>query len=182
MQIERRDTNNLVVNGLPDGSKVIVDSKNEKVFALNPTAGAAWDACSSQTTLAGVAEDMRRTCNPAITEEVAEQAIAQLQEKELIKSSGLFRNANRRQVLAGLGAVALPLVVSMTMTDQRAFAAVANSGQTTEGIGGTGGNGGNDHPIEKVCLNFEKITGDCGDFPRPEPINHGFDVEKLKPF
>jgi hypothetical protein len=131
MQIERRDTNNLVVNGLPDGSKMIVDSRNEMVFALNPTAGAAWDACSSQTTLAAVAEDMRRTCNPAITEEVAEQAIAQLHEKELVKTSGLLRNANRRRVLAGLSAVALPLIVSMTMSEQRAFAAVANSGIQT---------------------------------------------------
>jgi hypothetical protein len=137
MQVQRRDTNNLVVSGLPDGSKMIVDSSNEKVFALNPTAGAAWDACSSQTTLAAVAEDMRRTCNPAITDEVAEQAIVQLQEKELVKTSGLLRNANRRQVLAGLGAVALPLVVSITMSEQRAFAAVANSGEP---------NGGNDHP------------------------------------
>ena len=177
MQIERRDTNNLVVNGLPDGSKVIVDSRNEKVFALNPTAGAAWDACSSQTTLASVTEDMRRTCNPAITEEVAEQAIAQLQEKELVKTSGLLRNANRRQVLAGLSAVALPLVVSMTMSEQRAFAAVADSGEPT---GGTGGNGGNDHPGEKVCFNFDKITGGFDD--RPEPINNGFDIEHLKPF
>lgn len=129
MQIERRDTTDLLVNGLPDGSKVIVDSRSEKVFALNATAGAAWDACSSQTTVAKVAEDMRRTCDPTITNEVAEQAIAQLQEKELVKASGLLRNANRRQVLAGLGAVALPLVVSMTMTEQKAFAQVANSGQ-----------------------------------------------------
>jgi hypothetical protein len=127
MQIERTNKN-LVVNGLPDGSKVIVDSKNEKVFALNATAGAAWDACSSQTTLSDVAADMRRN-NPAITDEVAEQAISQVKEKELVKTSGLLNNASRRQVLAGLTAVALPLVVSMTMTEQRAFAAVANSGQ-----------------------------------------------------
>jgi hypothetical protein len=89
----------------------------------------------------------------------------------LVKTSGLLRNANRRQVLAGLGAVALPLVVSITMSEQRAFAAVANSGEP---------NGGNDHPGEKVCFNFDKIAGDCGD--RPEPINHGFDFEKLKPY
>ena len=131
MQVQRRDTNKLVVSGLPDGSKMIVDSSNEKVFALNPTAGAAWDACSSQTTLAAVAEDMRRTCNPAITDEAAEQAILQLHEKELVKTSGLLRNANRRRVLAGLSAVALPLIVSMTMSEQRAFAAVANSGIQT---------------------------------------------------
>ncbi len=129
MQIERKDSNDLVVNGLPDGSKVIVESRNEMVYALNATAGAAWDACGKQTTLSAIAADMR-SADPAVTNEVAEQAIFQLQEKKLIKASGILHNASRRQVLAGLTAVALPLVVSMTMTEQRAFAAVANSGQT----------------------------------------------------
>jgi hypothetical protein len=127
MHIERTDKN-LVVNGLPDGSKVIVDSESEKVFALNTTAGAAWDACAGQTTLSGVAEEMRRT-NPAVNDEIAEQAVLQLQEKELVKTSGFLHNASRRQVLAGLTAVALPLVVSMTMTEQKAFADRANSRQ-----------------------------------------------------
>jgi hypothetical protein len=138
MQIERKDSNDLVVNGLPDGSKVIVDAKNEMVYALNATAGAAWDACGSQNTLSAVAADMRRT-DPTITDQVAEQAILQLEDKKLVKT-GFLHNANRRQVLAGLTAVALPLVVSMTMTEQRAFAAVANSGQQTPPPSDPGGN------------------------------------------
>ncbi len=52
MQVERVSTDGLVINQLPDGSRVIVDEKNEQVFALNTTAGAAWDACSNPTTLA----------------------------------------------------------------------------------------------------------------------------------
>jgi|SRR5579863_6597003 hypothetical protein len=139
MQIERRDTSDLIVNGLPDGSKVIVDSRNEKVFALNATAGAAWDACGSETSVARVAEQMRRA-DAAVTEEIAEQAIQQLQEKELVRTSGFLHNASRRQVLAGLTAVALPLVVSMTMTEQRAFASVANSGPQPA-----------DHPEAHIC-------------------------------
>jgi hypothetical protein len=146
MQIERKDSNDLVVNGLPDGSKVIVDSSNEMVYALNATAGAAWDACGAQTTLAAVAADMRRV-DPTVTEEVAEQAILQLEEKKLIKASGILHNASRRQVLAGLTAMALPLVVSMTMTEQRAYAQVANSGQQNPPSdpppNNNGGNGGN---------------------------------------
>jgi hypothetical protein len=133
MQIERTDSKNLVVNGLPDGSRVIVDSENEKVYALNATAGAAWDACTRQTTLSKVAEDMRRTCDPSITDELAQQSIQELQEKQLVKTSGLFPKASRRAVLAGLGAVALPLVVSMTMGQQRAMAAEANS-QPTQAV------------------------------------------------
>jgi hypothetical protein len=60
MQVERTNPAILVENKLPDGSRVIVDSANETVFALNATSGAAWDACSMPTTLSRVAEDMRR--------------------------------------------------------------------------------------------------------------------------
>ena len=126
MQIER--TNDLVVNGLPDGSKMIVDAKSEQVFALNATAGAAWDACSSPTTLSKVADEMRRSFGPEITDELAEQAISQLEEKKLVTVSGSSQKTTRRQALAALGAVALPLVVSMTLADQRAYAQGARSG------------------------------------------------------
>lgn len=160
MQIERKDSDDLVVNGLPDGSKVIVDSKNEKVYALNATAGAAWDACGPQATLATVTDNMRRVCGSAVTGEVAEEAILQLQKENLVKTAGLFKSATRRQVLAGLTAAALPLVVSMTMSEQRAFAQVANSGQQhgddppppkggdNDGGNNDGGNNWNNHRPE----------------------------------
>lgn len=127
MQIERTNSNDLVVNGLPDGSKVIVDSKSERVFALNATAGAAWDACGDPTTLSKVADNMRHSLAPEVTEELAEQAISKLEEQNLVTTSG-FPKTTRRQALATLGAVALPLVVSMTLSDQRAFAQQARSG------------------------------------------------------
>ena len=88
MQVERVNSNDLVVNGLPDGSRVIVNSNNETVFAMNATAGAAWDACSEPTTLSKMTEDMRRSFDPHVTEEIAEQAILRLQEKNLVKMSG----------------------------------------------------------------------------------------------
>jgi hypothetical protein len=128
MQIERTKSNDLVVNGLPDGSRMIVDSKSEQVFALNATAGAAWDACSNPTTLSNVADHMRRSFGPEVTDELAEKAILQLQEKNLVTVSGSSPKTSRRQALGILGAVALPLVVSMTLADQRAFAQTARSG------------------------------------------------------
>lgn len=127
MQVERTNPAILVENKLPDGSRVIVDSANETVFALNATSGAAWDACSMPTTLSRVAEDMRCSLDPAITEEFAEEAILQLQDKKLVNTSGPSSLASRRQFLASLSAVAVPLVVALTITDQRAHAIVARS-------------------------------------------------------
>ncbi|MGB6690429.1 MAG: PqqD family protein [Terracidiphilus sp.] len=128
MQIERISLNPLVVNRLPDGSRVIVDSASGHVFALNATAGVAWDACGSSTTLSTVTEHMQRSFDPATTKEVAEQAILQLEEKKLVKTS----QTTRRQLLGSLSAaVALPLVVSLTLADQRAYANSSGSGKQT---------------------------------------------------
>jgi hypothetical protein len=43
MQVERTQSDALVENRLPDGSRVIVDSSSDTVFALNVTSGAAWE-------------------------------------------------------------------------------------------------------------------------------------------
>jgi len=128
MQIERTNSDALVIDKLPDGSRVIIDTGNETVFALNATAGAAWDACSSPTTLSGVAEKMLNSFDPGTTEELAQEAILQLEDHNLVKTSGPSSQANRRQFIASLSAIALPLVVSLTMTDQRAYARSARSG------------------------------------------------------
>ncbi len=127
MQVERSNPGVLVENKLPDGSRVIVDCASETVFALNATAGAAWDACSMPTSLSGVAEDMRHSLDPAITEEFAEEAILQLQDKKLVNTSGPSSQASRRQFLATLSAVALPLVVSLSIAEQQAHAQKASS-------------------------------------------------------
>jgi hypothetical protein len=131
MQVERVNSSDLVVNGLPDGSRVIVNSNNETVFAMNATAGAAWDACGNPTTVSKVAEDMRRSFDPSVTEELAAEAIFRLEEKNLVKTSGESPKTTRREVLATLSAVALPLVVSLTMGEQKAHAQSASSTTTT---------------------------------------------------
>ncbi|MGA2211986.1 MAG: PqqD family protein [Bryobacteraceae bacterium] len=127
MQIERTNANHLSVDKLPDGSRVIVDRKRETVFALNTTAGAAWDACSRPTTLSKVAEDTQRSFDQAITEEIALEAILQLEEQKLVTISGSSSKATRRRVFATAAAIALPLVVSLTIAEQRAHANSAGS-------------------------------------------------------
>jgi len=127
MQVERTNLDTLVVNKLPDGSTVIVDAKNETVFALNATAGAAWDACSNPTTLSKVTESMQHSFGPEINEELAQEAILQLHDKNLVKTSGSSSQATRREFITTLSAIALPVVVALSVADQRAYALVASS-------------------------------------------------------
>jgi len=131
MRVERTNSDALVVNSLPDGSRLIVDAENERVLALNVTAGAAWDACSDPTTLSNVTENMQRSFGSAITEELAGEAIRQLEEEKLVTTTGSFSKATRRQFLTTLGAAAVPFIVCLTIADQRAHAVYASSGTTT---------------------------------------------------
>src|SRR5277367_2259648 len=131
VEVERTQSDALVENKLPDGSRVILDPTNETVIALTATAGAAWDACSRPTTLAGVTDSMQRSFDPGVTEELAEEAILQLQDKKLVKTSGASSQPTRRRFLATLGAAAVPLVVSLTIADQRAHDVLATSKPAT---------------------------------------------------
>jgi hypothetical protein len=127
MHVERANSNAFTVNQLPDGSRIIVDAPGETVFALNATAGAAWDACNGPKTLSQVTEEMQRSFDPQVTEELAHAAVDQLREKKLVTTSGHFSRSTRRELIAGLGAVAIPLVVSLTVGEQRAHALTAVS-------------------------------------------------------
>ena len=128
MQIQRGPQDTLIENHLPDGSRILVDHKNETVYALNATAGAAWDACGVPTNLSNVTDEMRYVLGNAITEELAEEAVLRLQERKLVTASAEGQRKTRREVLTTFGKVALPLVVAMTLTEQRAHAVVARSG------------------------------------------------------
>lgn len=108
MEIERLHSDALVANPLPDGSKILVDHVRQTIFALNPMAAAVWDACSAPTSLAMVAANVR------ISEDVAEGAVLELQAKNLVATAG---PSCRRTAPA-----AMPLVVALTMTEQKTFA------------------------------------------------------------
>src|SRR5215469_4322287 len=129
MLVERTNSDAFLVNSLPDGSRLIMDSENDRVFALNPTAGAAWDACTVPTTLSGVTESMQRSLDPGVNEDLAESAILQLREQKLVRTSGPHSRGTRRRFIAILGAIALPLVVSLSVSEQRAYADHARSGR-----------------------------------------------------
>jgi hypothetical protein len=127
VQIERGPFSALVENQLPDGSRILVDNSSETVFALNATAGAAWGACSAPTNLRDMTKEMQRSFGPDVTEELATEAILELQKLNLVTASIRAPQPTRRAVMTTLGKVALPLVVAMTLSEQRAHAKVAQS-------------------------------------------------------
>ncbi len=134
MQVERTSSDALVENKLPDGSRVLLDTQSQRVFALNATAGAAWDACRTPSALPAIAAAMQRSLDTSIAEEAAEHAVLQLQEQNLVKVHGAPpASASRREFITRLGAAAVPLVVAMTMTEQRAYARLAQSFVGPEG-------------------------------------------------
>lgn len=128
MNIQRRDSDTFIENKLPDGSRVLIDPENESVFALNTTAGAAWDACQTPTTLPRVVAEMQHSLSSTVTQEIAEEAIMRLGEQQLLKTTGGPSSLpSRRHFIAQIGMVALPLVVAMTTAEQRAYAQNAQS-------------------------------------------------------
>jgi hypothetical protein len=127
MLVERVNSSSLSVNAMPDGSRIIKNENDATVLALNATAAAAWDACANANTVSAVAEQMRHSFDPKVTDELAEASLLELQDKKLVKISGSGITATRRQILAGLSAVALPLVVSLTIGEQKAHAQHAGS-------------------------------------------------------
>jgi DNA-binding beta-propeller fold protein YncE len=129
MQIERVNSDGLTENRLPDGSRILVDAHNEKVIALNATAGAVWEACSAPTTLAQITAEMQRTITPDVSEVVAANAIRQLEEQNLVRTSAPADMSSRRAFIGRMGAVAaLPVVAALTLTEQRAYAYNSGSG------------------------------------------------------
>jgi len=124
MQIERVNSETRVENKLPDGSRIIVDSASETVFALNATAGAAWDACSAPTTLSNITEKMQSSLGSEVTEDLAYEAIVHLQESRLVTTSELPARTSRRRMI---GAAAAAMVVSLAVTEQKARAMLIHS-------------------------------------------------------
>ena len=132
MGIERIRSENLIVQQLPDGSRLLSDHNKQTITALNATAGAAWDACGSASTVAEVTEKMQRSLDAAVSEELAALAISELEAKNLVKASGAPLADSRRKFIWQAGMAAVPLVIAMTESEQRAYADRAKSGTEFE--------------------------------------------------
>lgn len=121
MRIERAESSSLVETKLPDGSRVVVDTRNDAVIAMNASAGLAWEACSQPTTLGAIAADVEKA---GLSAEAAEDAVFQLREKKLVTTSEVPQ-PSRRTFIAGMAAV--PVVAAMSLAEQKVFAERAGS-------------------------------------------------------
>ena len=132
------DLTRLTVEQLPDGSTAIFDERSKSVHSLNPSATIVWRACASGATLPQIMETLAEHFGAPVDVEVAHHSIAQLQQAQLIESNAPVDAAamdmGRRSILknvGSLGALAVPVVLTMTGTEQRAYALQALSGTTT---------------------------------------------------
>jgi hypothetical protein len=120
----------LIVEKLPDGSTAVLDQRSKDVHSLNSSAAMAWEACEQGATLAQVRKALETQAGTPVDEEVALSALAQLRKVNLIRSDAPVpepMNPARRSTLLRLG-LAAPAVLTLALSQQRAYAFYAGSG------------------------------------------------------
>jgi len=128
----------LAVEQLPDGSTAIFDERSKSVHSLNPSATVVWRACASGATLAQIMTALAAHFGAPVDAEVANHAIAQLRQSKLIEPNtpaavpvaGAVMEMGRRSILkrvGSLGAIAVPVVLTLTAAEQRGYAAFTSS-------------------------------------------------------
>ena len=128
----------LTVERLSDGSTAIVDNRVKSVHSLNPSATLVWDACGQGATIEQIRQAIEAKSGSPVDAEVIHQALAQLQRANLIESESPISaetiDLGRRSMLkraGAAGAFAIPVVLTLTAAEQRAYAFQAISGTTT---------------------------------------------------
>jgi hypothetical protein len=129
-------TERLTVEKLTDGSTAIFDERSKSVHSLNPSATIVWNACAGGATLSQITSALTQHGGPA-DEQTVLHAIVQLQQAKLVTAEtpivGLPTDMGRRSMLksvGSLGAMAVPVVLTLTSAEQRAYAQQAGSGTT----------------------------------------------------
>ena len=115
-----------VVERLPDGSTVVFESATKTVHSLNPLAALVFEACREKISVTRLIEAI----GSPVSEEPILAAIGELESAGLVERSGA-EGTSRRGVLRAVGiaaGAAVPMVLSLTASEQRAYAAIARSG------------------------------------------------------
>jgi PqqD family protein of HPr-rel-A system len=121
---------NLVIENLPDGSVAVFDAESGAVHALNAQAAAALRACGKGSALPAIALAMSRELQTRTDDAAALEALSQLDASGLVQCVGKEKAAagpSRRSIF-GAAAAALPVVLTLTAAQQKAYARLAGSG------------------------------------------------------
>jgi hypothetical protein len=134
LEVRQIRPNSFVTEKLPDGSTAVLDTATTTVHSLNLSAAAAFEACRETKTVPQLMQSMGEILGAPVTEEVALAAVSELDMAGLVSCSEPMPEgdrASRRSLLRSMGtaaAVAVPVVLSLTSAEQRAYAVTANSG------------------------------------------------------
>jgi hypothetical protein len=134
LEVRQIRPNSFVTEKLPDGSTAVLDTATTTVHSLNLSAAAAFEACRETKTVPQLMQSMGEILGAPVTEEVALAAVSELDMAGLVSCSEPVPEgdrASRRSLLRSMGtaaAVAVPVVLSLTSAEQRAYAINAGSG------------------------------------------------------
>lgn len=129
----------LTVEKLSDGSMAIVDNRTKSVHSLNATAALVWEACARGASVDEIRRAVELAAQSPVSEEIVLKALAELRKADLVESNApnfaAEPDLGRRSVLrrvAAAGAVAVPVVLTLTAAEQKAYAFQSQSGTTTQ--------------------------------------------------
>ena len=108
-----------VLTEIVDDETVVYDLKTKQVHCLGPLAAAVFDACDGRSPRASIAVRAQERVGSAVTEEDVSNALAQLQERELLETPLVLRpGISRRDLIqktayVGAAAAGAALITSV---------------------------------------------------------------------
>ena len=123
----------LTIENLPDGSTAILDQRSKNMHSLNSSASVVWNACKEGATLAEIRKALEAKVGAPVDETLAQSAVAQLHGANLIQADAPvpadLSAAARRNTLIRAAMVAVPVVLTLALSQQKALAFQARSGR-----------------------------------------------------
>jgi hypothetical protein len=124
----------LIVKELADET-LVYDLESDKAHCLNQTAASVWKHCDGNTTVAELGALLERETNASVPDEVVFLALDQLNKFALLEETPempfQFAGMNRRELVRriGIGALALPLIISISASPAEAQASLLPLGR-----------------------------------------------------
>jgi hypothetical protein len=134
LRFRRRIDDRFVSEKLPDGSLAIFDARAEAVHSLNESATLVLEACEEPATVADVVAVLQRSTGREVPVETALEFLHRLEAADLVirERASLSRRSMLRTVTVGsAAALALPTLLTLTASEQRAHAQAVGSPPTT---------------------------------------------------